>query len=192
MLDPKVNLSQSLFQDTYFVVAAEMTAYRQLRAIELQMHELDQSIQAANLHIARLQIRITEIDESLTSTEMDNVDRTENANAIKIQERLLTDARSRLDNFYKMKLQVLGGSSQEYWDAGFEAAEGEYWVAKLSRQIAIERLTQGTVGPQTLNQIAALPNDMAIQVISASRDAHNQLTRTLTSDTKLLQEDIGC
>ena len=60
-----VKLGQSLFQDTFFVANSQLTPYRKLRQLELELNELDSSIKRANFQLRRQSIKKKELELKL-------------------------------------------------------------------------------------------------------------------------------
>lgn len=151
-----VKLGQSLFQDTFFVTNSQLTPYRQLRQLELELNELSNSIKRAEIQLKRLAIKKRDLcpDDELEALEIEELEID-----MSISARLLEDARDRRDNFLLMREQLLNSVPQEYWDQGFENAEQEHWVKHFAKQLSISILT-GIPNTSLIEQMSSLPADM--------------------------------
>ena len=162
-----VKLGQSLFQDTFFVANAQLTPYRKLRQIELELNELDSSIKRANFQLRRQEVNKKDLERKLRhpqsqvseNKELLEIDLEELCFNIEQTKRLLEDAEHRRDNFILLREQLLNSVPQEYWDQGFENAELENWTKYFSKQLQISILT-GVPNTQLLEQISQLPESM--------------------------------
>lgn len=168
-----VKLGQSLFQDTFFVANSQLTPYRKLRQLELELNELDSTIKRANFQLRRQDINKRELELKLRkpqsalfgeNKELLEIDLEELELSIEQSKRLLEDAEHRRDNFLKIREQLLAEVPQEYWDQGFENAELENWTKHFSKQLQISILT-GVPNPQLLEQISQLPENMVKQIL---------------------------
>ena len=167
-----VKLGQSLFQDTFFVANSQLTPYRKLRQLELELNELDSSIKRANFQLRRQSIKKKELELKLRkpqselseNKELLEIDLEELELSFEQSKRLLEDAEHRRDNFLKIREQLLDSVPQEYWDQGFENAELENWTKHFSKQLQISILT-GVPNPQLLEQISQLPENMVKQIL---------------------------
>jgi hypothetical protein len=61
-----IKYGQSLFQDTFFVANSQLTPYRKLRQLELELHELDTSIKKTNFNLRRQAIKKREYERILS------------------------------------------------------------------------------------------------------------------------------
>lgn len=166
-----VKLGQSLFQDTFFVANSQLTPFRKLRQLELELQELDTAIKKANIQLKRLAIKKRDLnpDDELESLELEElaIDETNT-------KRLLSDACDRRDNFLKMKEQLLEEVPQEYWNQGFENAELQYWTKHFAKQLSIAMIT-GIPNPQLVDQMTVLPVDMVKSIMIEAKQGANQL-----------------
>lgn len=67
------------------------------------------------------------------------------------------EAGQRLANFAKLREEIIASRRPAYWEAGFEAAEEEYWVAFLRKRMIAELTMLGQLTPETVNTVANLP-----------------------------------
>lgn len=164
MQEPKVNLGQSRFQDTYFVAQAQYTPYRQLRQIELELRQIEDSLKKADFTKRRMELRIKKLDPADPDQAID----IEEAQwDLSQHQSLLEDTLSRKENFESLKRELLAGVPEEYWAIGYEAAELEHWVQVISQEMAIMRIT-GHVNIQTMKQLTMLPMEAQQQVLALS------------------------
>ena len=156
-----VKLGQSLFQDTFFVANAQLTPFRKLRQIELELGELDTSIRKGEINLKRIAIKKRYLDEmdELESLELEELEIDESRSR-----RLLQDAKDRRDNFFKLREQLFEQVPDEYWNRGFEHAELENWTKHFAKQLQISILT-GVPNPGLIEQMSTLPSDMVKQVM---------------------------
>lgn len=176
-----VKLGQSLFQDTFFVANAQLTPYRKLRQIELELNGIDDSIKRANFQLRRQDVMKRELElklrkpqsEVIENKEILAIDLEELELSIEQTKRLLEDAEHRRDNFILLRQQLLESVPQEYWDQGFENAEAENWTKYFAKQLQISILT-GVPNPQLLEQISSLPQDMVKQVLLEGKSQAQQ------------------
>jgi hypothetical protein len=166
MNQPIVNLGQSQFQDIYFVAGAQLTPYRTLRQLQLQINELEGSLKKADINKRRTIIKIHRLD---LTDELQALDAEEFTFDLNQQEALIVDAKGRLDNYLKMKEELLGVVPKSYWDAGFEAAEKEHWTAHFAKQLAISRMT-GIPDKQLAEQMMLLPQNMISNILQLSNE----------------------
>lgn len=156
-----LKLGQSAFQDTFFVVGAQLTPYRQLRQIELELGELANSIKKTEINLKRQEIKLSKLNlddplESLDAEELE-IDKEQTL-------RLLKDAKAREANFQLMKQQLLENTPDEYWEKSFEECEFENWSKYFAKQLQISILT-GVPNPQLIEQISTLPEQMVKQIM---------------------------
>lgn len=169
-----VKLGQSLFQDTFFVANSQLTPYRKLRQLELELNELDNSIKKSNFNLRRQAIKKAEYERDLKLPEaarpmykhkdLVQIDLEELEFEMEQTKRLLEDAEHRRDNFLLIRQQLLDEVPQEYWDQGFENAELENWTKHFAKQLQISILT-GVPNPSLIEQISQLPEDMVKQIM---------------------------
>lgn len=79
------------------------------------------------------------------------------------------EIKARLDNYAALREKILACRPQEYWDAGFEAAEGEYWVNTLARKVALENMLNGRPAIETMGAVLSLPADLQPKVMLEAR-----------------------
>lgn len=162
-----MNLGQSLFQDTYFVAGAQLTPYRQLRQIELELRSIEDALVRSSLATRRLRLKILKLDPSIPEDALD-IEEAEWDLAQQVQ--LQQDAEARRVNFMQLKEQLLKNTPAEYWDAGYEAAEEQHWLLHFSKQLALENLTSGTASKHTVEQIMLLPPKLQQQIASTAKE----------------------
>ncbi len=174
---PQVNLGQSQFQDTFFVAGAQLTPFRQLRQIELQVKELENSLKKADINKRRTKLRIAGLNpvDPLEALDIEELEYD-----LGQQEQLITDAKVRLANFLLMREQLLERTPKEYWDQGFEQAEVEYWTFRLAKQLAIAKTT-GVPDTHLIEQMMLLPMEMQNNIVQLTNEANPAL---LTGETK--------
>lgn len=165
-----IKLGQSLWQDTFFVANAQLTPYRKLRQLELELSEIDITIKKANIQLKRQEIYLQRMNPADPIQALD-------IEEMKIGEeqtkRLLEDAVHRRDNFLKIREQLLSEVPQEYWDQGFENAEFENWTKHFAKQLSISMVT-GIPNAQLIEQLSNLPIDMVKQVMIEAKVGANQ------------------
>ena len=167
-----VKLGQSLFQDTFFVANSQLTPYRKLRQLELELNELDHTIKLANIQAKRQKILQRQLENDLRkpqseldkSKELIELDLEEMLIAVENSQRLLEDAEHRRDNFLKLREQLLESVPAEYWEQGFENAEFEHWTKHFAKQLQISILT-GVPNTQLIEQISTLPEQMVKNIM---------------------------
>lgn len=188
MSDPlqTVKLGQSLFQDTFFVYNSQLTPYRKLRQLELEIRELDTAIRKAKINQKRLQLREDELiaisDDPHNALDLEEL-QIEKEGVV----RLLEDAEHRKANFEKMKEQLLTEVPKEYWDQGFENAEAENWIKHFAKQLAICRIT-GLPNAGLIDQLATLPVEMTAQILLESKVGAAQFAGLEDQTSKQLLE----
>ena len=166
-MTPVVNLGQSKFQDTYFVAQAQMSPYRQLRQIELEMRAIEDSLKRASFAQRRLELKIAKLDENDPAQA---IDKEEAQWDLHSQKDVILDAMARYEHFKQLREELIAGVPQEYWDIGFENAECDHWVRVLTNELTMMRLT-GAVSHETLKQIALMPQEAQRTImISASQE----------------------
>lgn len=163
---PKVNLGQSQFQDTFFVAGAQLTPYRQLRQIELQVREIEGSLKRADINRRRMELKIAKLDPT---DQEQALDIEEFQYDLEQQLQLIDDAKARLANFDLMRRQLMERTPKEYWDQGFEQAEVEYHQLYLGKQLAMAKMT-GIQDKNVIEQIMLLPSEMQQNVFKIGAD----------------------
>lgn len=131
-----MKFSQSQFQDTFFVAGSQITPFRRLRQIKMEIYNLEDSIKKSELNARRLELKLKKLDPV---NEEDAIDIEEHLWDRERQKQMLDDAVSRLDNFKLMEKQLLESIPQDYWDAGFENAELEHWTKHVAKQIGMAK-----------------------------------------------------
>lgn len=76
------------------------------------------------------------------------------------------EAQKRLDNYAALRTKILECRPQSYWDAGFEAAESEYWLHTLAQKVALETISSGRPSVATLEALMGLPADLRRATLS--------------------------
>lgn len=166
-MTPQVNLSQSQFQDTFFVAGAQLTPFRRLRQIELELRSITDSIKRAQFNMRRLEVKIKKLDPE---DEEQLIDIEEAKWDMEQQTQLYIDAVRRQLNFEKLKSDLLASVPREYWEQGYEAAEAEYWPAYFSKQISMA-LAMGLPPPQqAMEQVLLLPPELQKKTILLSQE----------------------
>lgn len=180
MTDPKVNLGQSLFQDTWFVANQQLTPYRQLRQIELEIKSIRDSIAKTDFSLRRDNIEYVRLVDKLNTTEdplekeLIKIDMDERNYNINSNKQLIDDAVMRMGNFESMKKQLLEVVPKEYWDAGFEQAESDYWKLYLAKQISLSQIT-GIPNGNVIEQLMMLPEQYVGEILQIANNTtkHN-------------------
>ena len=162
-----MNLGQSLFQDTYFVAGAQLTPYRQLRQIELELRSIEDALVRSSLAARRLRLKISKLDPAIPEDALD-IEEAEWDLAQQVQ--LQRDAEARRQNFMHLKSTLLKNTPNEYWDAGYEAAEEQHWLMHFSKQLALENLTPGTASKHTIEQVMLLPQNLQQQIAASAKE----------------------
>ncbi len=176
-----IKLSQSLFQDVFFVANTQLTPYRKLRQIMLELNQLNDSIKRTEINLKRQAIKKTDLELQLRKPQSEL---TQNKALIELDLeelqldesntiRLLDDAKHRRDNFDLLKEQLLAEVPQEYWDSGFETQELAHWTKHFAKQLSISLLT-GIPNAGLLEQISSLPTDMIKQVMIEAKVGSNE------------------
>lgn len=178
-----LNLSQSQFQDTFFVAQAQLTPYRQLRQLELELRSIEDALMRNSFSERKLKLKLEELDPSKPkhAIKIDEINWD-----LKQQEQLKQDALARKANFEALKAELLAHVPQEYWDQGFEAAEAEHWVLHFSRKMAFEQYALGRPSVQTMEQVSLLPVDMQKAIALTSEKQVLELTGTVNAETQVL------
>lgn len=180
---PKTNLGQSTFQDTWFVAGAQLTPFRALRQLQLQINEIESSLKKADINKRRTLLKISKLNPDVPEEALDIE---ELSFDLEGQAQLIADASNRLANFQSLIPTIIGLADQEYWDAGFESAEQNHWVTYFAKQLSISKMT-GIPDKQLVEQMMLLPDSMIQDVIKISAD---QSTRFMiangATDPKLL------
>lgn len=181
MTDPlqSIKLGQSLFQDTFFVANSQLTPYRKLRQLELELNELNTTIKKADIQKRRHDILKQQLDPKnpLHALDLEELQLDEEQN-----DRLIADAVHRRDNFLKLQEQLIQSVPQEYWDQGFENAEFEHWTKHFAKQLQISILA-GTPNAQLIEQISNLPEDMVKNIMLEGKMKAKQFARIDQSTT---------
>jgi len=180
---PQVNFGQSNFQDTYFNTLQQSTPYRQLRQILLEISQIESAIKKHEFSNRRSAVKLANL-KALPLDELTKIDieETEWDNAQQVQ--LLYDANNRLTNFIAQRDALLAIVPKEYWDQGFEAAESQYWVNHLTKQLTISKLS-GMPNLQAIDMIMALPAPLQEQIMI---DAHKQSFLHVTNIQEKLKQ----
>lgn len=176
-----VKLGQSLFQDTFFVANSQLTPFRKLRQIELELNQLESSIFKTELNLKRQNIKMKELNLKLSkpqselneNKELLEIDKEELYFDMQNTWRLLQDAKDRVENFTLLKKQLIESVPQEYWDQGFEQAEFDNWTKHFAKQLQISILT-GVPNPHLIEQISQLPEQMVKQIMISGKDQAKQ------------------
>lgn len=165
----KVNLSQSQFQDTFFVAGAQLTPFRRLRQIELELRSIEDALRRGDIERRRTVLKLSKLDPSIPEEALD----IEEAEwDLMQQEQLIKDAEGRKANFLRLKEELLASVPAEYWEQGFENAECEHWVQYLTKQLTISQVL-GVPDRQAMEQLMLMPPEAQDQVmIGVAKSAH--------------------
>ena len=186
MKNPTVNLGQSQFQDTYFVAGAQLTPYRRLRQIDLELRGIEDALKRGSIALRRLELKISKLDPSDPEQALD-IEETEWD--LMQQAQLVADAESRKANFLFMREQLIEDVPAEYWNQGYENAEQMHWVLHYSRQLALENLTSQRPSVQLMQQIMLLPDEAQRQVAQLGSEQFARLGGVQTVDTQVLPDN---
>lgn len=168
-----MNLGQSQFQDTFFVAGAQLTPYRQLRQLELELRSIESALKQSEFATRRLVLKLSKLDPNDAEQAID-ID--EAKWATQEQEQMLQDAQARKANFLRMKAELLAGVPQEYWDAGFEANECNHWTAYLTKQL-------------TMSQMLGMPDRTSLEMVMLMpQEAQNQIMLGVNKQVIMLQQ----
>lgn len=161
--EPRVNLGQSEFQDSFMVAGAEDSPYRKLRKLELHINELTCSIKVNSFKKRKTIIELKKLnkDDEIEAIEIEEIEF-----ALSTSYHVTKDAELRLANFEMLKKKLIDSVPSKYWDLGYENAEFSHWVNFFSKKVALEKLVTGTVSIATLEQILVLPNEMVSKIMA--------------------------
>ena len=187
-----LKLGQSAWQDTFFVVGSQLTPWRKLRQIELELNELNTSIKKTEFNLRRQAVNKKELELKLRkpqselneNKELLQIDLEELELGIEQTNRLLEDAVARKANFELMKEQLLAETPKEYWLTSYENAELENWTKHFAKQLAISMVT-GVPNVSLIEQMASLPVEMTKQIMIEAKAGSQQfllLDKATTSE----------
>jgi hypothetical protein len=191
---PSVNLGQSQFQDAFFVVGAQVTPYRELRQIELEIRSLEDAIKTAEFSKRRNKIKLEKLEQTI-SDPLVEIDIDELKWNMGRGDQLLADSKARLEQFIVMRELCIKKETQEYWDRGYEAAECEHWPIYFGKKMALEIAATGRASISTTEQIALLSDDLKLSCMKVvydevpkllSPEHRNQLIQALGGEAKQL------
>lgn len=167
-----MNLGQSTFQDTVFVAGAQLTPYRQLRQIDLELRQIEDSLKRASINLRRTELKLQKLNPAIPEEALD----IEEAEWDMMQQKqLVADAEARRDNFKSLRAVCLASAPDEYWSAGFEAAELEHWTLYLSKAL-------------TTAAVLGIPDKTALeQMMLMPRDAQDRIMIDVARSVKTLQ-----
>lgn len=166
------NLGQSKFQDEYFVAGAQLTPFRRLRQIELELRQLEDSIKRGSISRRRIELKLSKLDPSDPEQALD----IEEAEwDLEQQIALMNDATSRRDNFLRMKEQLIQDVPAEYWAIGYENAEIDHWIAHFSQSVAFMQIT-GQYDQSIMKQIILMPPEAQQKIAIKSQEQLLMLT----------------
>lgn len=176
-----LKLGQSAWQDVFFVVGSQLTPWRKLRQIELELNELNSSIKKTEFNLRRQAIKKTELELKLRkpqselpeNKELLQIDLEELELGLEQTNRLLKDAEARKANFTLMKEQLLAETPKEYWLKSFEECEFEQWTKHFAKQLAISMVT-GVPNVSLIEQMASLPVEMTKQIMIEAKAGSQQ------------------
>jgi len=173
MNTPKVNLGQSVFQDTYMVTGAVFEPYRRLRTIELQIRDLKDSLKTAEFNLRKSNIKLKNLNskDELEAIEIEEIEYSREGS-----KELISDSIERLRNYENLKKELIDSVDEEYWNAGFEAAEEKHWISYYAKKMSIEMITTGHIGQGTLDQISVLPDKMITLILTDASENRGILT----------------
>ena len=189
-----LKLGQSAWQDVFFVVGSQLTPWRKLRQIELELNELNSSIKKTEFNLRRQAIKKTELELKLRkpqselpeNKELLQIDLEELELGLEQTNRLLKDAEARKANFELMKEQLLAETPKEYWLKSFEECEFEQWTKHFAKQLAISMVT-GVPNVALIEQMASLPVEMTKQIMLEAKAGSQQfllLDKQTTENTQ--------
>ncbi len=167
-----MNLGQSTFQDTFFVAGAQLTPFRQLRQIDLELRSIEDGLKRSSIAKRRTALKLAKLNPEIPEEALD----IEEAEwDLKQQEQLIADAESRRANFLALRETCLASAPQEYWDAGFEAAELEHWTLFITKAL-------------TTAQVLGMPDKNAMeQLLLMPPEAQDKIMIGVAKTTQALQ-----
>lgn len=166
-----MNLGQSQFVDTFFVAGAQLTPFRRLRQIELELRTIEDSLKKSDFQRRRTELKIAKLSPGIPE---EAIDLEEAQWDLEQQKQLIADAESRRDNFLLLKKDLLESVPQEYWDRGFEAAECDHWVAYLTKQLTISQVL-GAPDRTAMEQLMLMPPEAQDRVMIGVAKSTQQL-----------------
>lgn len=156
-----MNLGQSTFQDTFFVAGAQLTPFRQLRQIELELRSVEDGLKRASINLRRTALKLAKLNPDIPEEALD----IEEAQWDMLQqEQLLKDAESRRLNFLALRETCLASAPQDYWAAGFEAAELEHWTRYLTKALTTAQVL-GMPDKNAMEQLLLMPEAAQDQIM---------------------------
>lgn len=161
----EVKLGQSQFQDTFFVANAQLTPFRKLRQLELELNSLNDTLTKSEFNIRRKKLAMSKMD---LQNEADLIDFQEAEFDLKNQVKFIDDAKSRKANFELMKKQLLESIPKEYWEQGFENAELEHWTRYAAKQIGMAKALGLPPPVSALEMMSNLPENAQFDVLRLS------------------------
>lgn len=164
-----INLSQSLFQDTFFVAGAQLTPYRRLRQIELELRAINDLLKKSEFSERRSNLKMSKLDKNIPeeSIELEELEWEREST-----QQLIVDCKLRKANFEELKDQLIKSVPKEYWDAGFENAELEYWTTYVSKQISMAKAIGVAPSQNIIEMWLQLPQDAQFDaLVLSNRDA---------------------
>lgn len=164
---PKVNYGQSQFQDSFFVAGAQLTGFRKLRQILLEIRSIEDALKNFEFEERRNVYKLKGLYKSRENDEIE-IDAINYAMSRSVE--LREDAELRLDQFLIMREQVIMDYPQDYWDAGYESAEIEHWPMYYGKKMALEIAATGQCSISTAEQINLLPPELKLKALGVKND----------------------
>lgn len=168
------SFAMSDYQMNNFVIKSQVTDYRQIRQIALELSGRYDILKQSEVDLEKLEITRDKIENALKTCE-DEFDRrfleldlkTCKKDIEVVKRKKVTQVNDY--NFFANKLKERFQSQQEFQEfLDNPEEERKYWIARMGKQAAIDILSMGRISVGNMDSIAMMSEDDQVKVLSVA------------------------
>lgn len=169
-----LNSGQSTFQSKFFVANSQLTPYRMLKQCLLELEARHQSYfdMKNKLKRKKVEIRIAQKLYHETEDELEQeliiVDIESMQHDIDVWDRKIKQAAEEVVTFMELAKEIAGDDDTLLQKAyGYdEEEERDYWIARMSKQAAMDMMSSGRIGTGNLDSIAMMDDEAQVATLA--------------------------
>lgn len=195
------SFGMSSYQTKHFVVGSQLTKYRQLRQVLLELKVRQENSDLINIQRKRSIIKKQIIERDIAKEEDNllkellNCDLDEINRDISIYDVKQQQADREISEFlgYIKELIPEGITIEKLEEAIKESPEEErkYWLARMAKQAAMDMIAYGNIGTGNMEAIMQMHPDDQVQTLSIAIEFTNNLRKGVDSLSSNINNRIG-
>ena len=191
----------SSYQTRHFVVGSQLTPYRQLRQVLMEL-----KVRQESADLTAIQRKRTDIKRQLIQRDIDNerdplvkqllqCDLEETERDIKIYDIKTEQSTKEIAEFlgYVRELLPEGATLEDMMNTVGESPEEErkYWVARMAKQAAMDMIAYGNIGTGNMEAIMQMNPDDQVQTLSVAIEFTGKLRQGVDELSSNITNRIG-